>query len=712
MSSQTCKINDNTPYISLDICICKEKFEKIPIERRDLGIAGDITNYSIAIVGAGTTESMKNYMHNQGISNKLNKIYEYKLMGNFGIFSYLFKKVEGKDNGRAIGEVILETSVGYIATHELTAKTAKTLATRTASRLGITMAGRILGSYVGSVIPIGGTIVGAIAGAWLAGKVEEWWFSEEDKQLEKDKAENERIKQREIQYQNKINRINDYLIRNHYVELRELTETESEMLCKESSNIYSSYFKTILLMLSFPNYLDRDTEFYKSLQSQDTQKDSKEIESNNTESKKEILIKPIANAIPLRLAIQECYDSSKGALLKNTTIYIYNHRFQRVVAKGTTDSKGSLQIDTISVGQEIGIDKLSFIVDRDNLSESNFELSKTQYATITNIQTKHKQAKEYTANKIYLGFNDVQSKLKADYEVIRLHTQKESNAITFTPQINTTDMRYKQYTQFAYMTFNVMDFGIDEYIANISIQNRQSSGLNRLGTGLKESYPIKEEWHNKIVAFFGYCDSQIHTPYVKMSFMQPIVIIDIGDSGALHPRYEQGGMKRRDIILDVIAKLTKRIEQIRAYPIILGQNNESLEQRVKIANAIKHNIQDDRILLLSLHIDSEESGLASGMRCFYNAREYAREEEGFINKLERVKQDKNNANFAHKSNMYLTRFAAMPSVLITLGFISNESDRAKLNDKHYRLAISNSLHSAILHYITYTMAKNPIQKAV
>ena len=272
-------------------------------------------------------------------------------------------------------------------------------------------------------------------------------------------------------------------------------------------------------------------------------------------------------------------------------------------------------------------------------------------------------------------------------------------------------MRYKQYTQFAYMTFDVMDCSIDEYIANISIQNRQSSGLNRLGTGLKESYPIKEEWHNKIVAFFGYCDSQIHTPYVKMSFMQPIVIIDIGDSGALHPRYEQGGMKRRDIILDVVDKLKKRLEQIRAYPIILGQNNESLEQRVKIVNAIKHNIQNDRILLLSLHIDSEESGLASGMRCFYNAREYAREEEDFIARLENIKHDKNNANFAHKSNMYLAKFAAMPSVLITLGFISNDSDRAKLNDANYRNTLVSSLHLAILHHITQTMTKNPMQRA-
>ena len=694
-----------SPYISLEFCSCKQDFTQIPITRRDLGNTGTFINYSMVVAGTGSSELLSKYMDSQEISKRVNTLYKYKLMGNFGIFSYLFKKVEGKDNERAIKEVVFETAateIGGTAFRKvITSQTTKTLATKTASRLGITMAGRILGGYVGSVIPIAGTIVGAIAGAWLAGKVEEWWFSEEDKKLEDDKAYNAEIDKQVEQYNLKINRINDYLIRNHYVELRDLTEVESEMLCKESSNIYSSYFKTILLMLSFPNYLDRDTEFYKSLQSQDTQKE---------ESKKEILIQPIANAISLRLAIQECYDSSKGALLKNTTIYIYNHRFQRVVAKGRTDSKGSLQIDTISVGQEIGIDKISFIVDRDNLSESNFELSKTQYATITNIQVKHKQAKEYTANKIYLGFNDVQSKLKADYEVIRLHAQKGSNAITFTPQINTSDMRYKQYTQFAYMTFDVMDFSIDEYIANISIQNRQSSGLNRLGTGLKESYPIKKEWHNKIVAFFGYCDSQIHTPYVKMSFMQPIVIIDIGDSGALHPRYEQGSMKRRDIILDVVDKLKKRLEQIRAYPIILGQNNESLEQRVKIVNAIKHNIQNDRILLLSLHIDSEESGLASGMRCFYNAREYAREEEDFIARLENIKHDKNNANFAHKSNMYLAKFAAMPSVLITLGFISNDSDRAKLNDANYRNTLVSSLHLAILHHITQTMTKNPMQR--
>lgn len=472
-------------YTGLQVCI--PNLKDLPAPLNDFGLSGKAITYSMTILGAYSSEVLGQYMQKQGISDKTNVFYKYKLMGNFGMLSYLYKKAENKSNERAIGEVIFETGVGIgvdsIIKHRHTIQQgAKKIAAKTTTKLGISLGSRILagattGAVVGSSAPIVGTIVGAVAGAFLAGIAEDFFFGEgwfEDKDKKRELQQQERENRLYKIYITKINQIGDYLLRHKYIEKRILKDYESDELCRSINNPNESYFKTILLMLSFHNYLDKDTEFYKSLQSQDTQKDSKEIESNNTESKKEILIQPIANAIPLRLEIQECYDSSKGALLKDTTIYIYNHRFQRVVAKGRTDSKGSLQIDTISVGQEIGIDKLSFIVDRDNLSESNFELSKTQYATITNIQTKHKQAKEYTANKIYLGFNDVQSKLKADYEVIRLHAQKGSNAITFTPQINTTDMRYKQYTQFAYMTFNVMDFGIDEYIANISIKTAKA----------------------------------------------------------------------------------------------------------------------------------------------------------------------------------------------------------------------------------------------
>ncbi|WP_199768834.1 hypothetical protein, partial [Helicobacter trogontum] len=190
-----------SPYISLEFCSCKQDFTQIPITRRDLGNTGTFINYSMVVAGTGSSELLSKYMDSQEISKRVNTLYKYKLMGNFGIFSYLFKKVEGKDNERAIKEVVFETAateIGGTAFRKvITSQTTKTLATKTASRLGITMAGRILGGYVGSVIPIAGTIVGAIAGAWLAGKVEEWWFSEEDEQLKKDKAHNAEIERLE-----------------------------------------------------------------------------------------------------------------------------------------------------------------------------------------------------------------------------------------------------------------------------------------------------------------------------------------------------------------------------------------------------------------------------------------------------------------------------------------------------------------------------------
>ena len=263
------------PYTSLEFCFCSQNFEKIDINRRDLGIAGDIINYSMVSISAGSTEILENYMKSQGINNNTIKFYKIKLMGNFGIPSYLFKKAEGKDNERAIKEVVFETAAteigGITFQKAITSQTAKTLATRTASRLGITLGSRILagaatGAAFGSSIPIAGTIVGAIVGAWIAGKAEEWLFADEDEQLEKDKAHNAEIERLEKEYKLKIDRINDYLIRNHYIELRELTEAKSEELCKESNNLKSSYFKTIMLMQSFPNYLDRDKTFYKTLQ--------------------------------------------------------------------------------------------------------------------------------------------------------------------------------------------------------------------------------------------------------------------------------------------------------------------------------------------------------------------------------------------------------------------------------------------------------------
>lgn len=482
------------PYTSLEFCFCSQNFEKIDINRRDLGIAGDIINYSMVSISAGSTEILENYMKSQGINNNTIKFYKIKLMGNFGIPSYLFKKAEGKDNERAIKEVVFETAAteigGITFQKAITSQTAKTLATRTASRLGITLGSRILagaatGAAFGSSIPIAGTIVGAIVGAWIAGKAEEWLFAEEDEQLEKDKAHNAEIERLEKEYKLKIDRINDYLIRNHYIELRELTEAESEELCKESNNLKSSYFKTIMLMQSFPNYLDIDKEFYETLQEKalDSKKESKE--TNKTESK-QLHIKPIADSIPLTIEIEKCHNGISGNLLRNTTIYIYNHRFKRVVAKGKSDNNGKLIVHNVYVGKEDTIDKLSFITDRNNFDESNFELSLSQYESFTNIQKKHKSTKELKLLQAYFSFNGSKLSFEYEYGVSNLKANIYNDIIELIPTHNLKDTRFRQYIKYAYMVFDITDSNIDEKISNVTITNRAILELKNLGNGRKE----------------------------------------------------------------------------------------------------------------------------------------------------------------------------------------------------------------------------------
>ena len=70
-----------------------------------------------------------------------------------------------------------------------------------------------------------------------------------------------------------------------------------------------------------------------------------------------------------------------------------------MVAKGKSDNNGKLIVHNVYVGKEDTIDKLSFIPDRNNFDESNFELSLSQYESFTNIQKKHIYKRNIKAQK-------------------------------------------------------------------------------------------------------------------------------------------------------------------------------------------------------------------------------------------------------------------------------------------------------------------------
>ena len=241
-------------YASLNICQC-EFHNGLPQPKKQLNDLGGFTDNFLTFYLPANSAFASAMNDKYYPSNKLFNTPTITLGVNYGVIAYLFKKAEGKSNERAVGEATFEFAMSYLG-----GKAGEKLITKTATKVGVSLGSRILagattGAIIGSAAPIVGTVIGAIAGSLIALGIESLIFNYNDA-----KAENERIKQREIQYQNKINQITSYLTNNHYIELRELTEIEAEMLCKNLSNLDMDSKSGIDLMLSFPNYLKKESK--------------------------------------------------------------------------------------------------------------------------------------------------------------------------------------------------------------------------------------------------------------------------------------------------------------------------------------------------------------------------------------------------------------------------------------------------------------------
>ncbi|HEB9274050.1 hypothetical protein AJ934_00040 [Campylobacter sp. BCW_6875] len=495
--------NNNTIYGSLEIR--KKIDDKFALNQnsaniRDFGNIGTLASYGMSITGATSGKILEQYMINQSVSTKVITFYKYKIMGNFGILSYLYKKAENKSNTRAFGEIAVETAIGALATSQIAINTIE-IGISFISRIA---AGAATGAAIGSSFPIVGTVVGTL----VAGFFNDLIFGDEDEELKKQEAKEKYLEEK---LDEKMHKIINYLITHQYIELRVLNEDEAEKLCKEISDINSPYFKTILLMLSFPYYLDKDEQSYKKAQ-----------EKNPTI----IRIQPIANALNIKIEINECFLAKNGEALKNKEIYVYNHRFDRVVAKAMSDDEGKIVFENVYVGKESTIDKISFIIDRENFNEDNFYESVLKYAPMFNIQKKHKQKGQAFIDKMFFSFTYAQG-IMQDNEVLKLEALKNNFNIVFDYEVRKQEESYKNYIILSYLVFDVKE-DIEEYIRHTTIENRAFRGLELLGRGWKNQYSIKDEWRDKGVVFFAYFNSQKFTPYKKMAFIdKPIVILDI-----------------------------------------------------------------------------------------------------------------------------------------------------------------------------------------
>ncbi|MCQ2591994.1 MAG: N-acetylmuramoyl-L-alanine amidase [Treponema sp.] len=246
---------------------------------------------------------------------------------------------------------------------------------------------------------------------------------------------------------------------------------------------------------------------------------------------------------------------------------------------------------------------------------------------------------------------------------------------------------------------------------------------------------VTERFFDDVVTFFKEEDETL--------FKVGAILIDAGhggkDPGALKT-YTINGKKvtiqEKDINLKVAKLLYERLKL--AYPdkqIILTRKTDdflSLSERTDIANSVKVP-ENDAILFISIHVNSSLNKTSSGYEVWYLSPGYRRtvidqstveddktlfpilnsmmEEEYttesimiakfIMDGLQAQVGNLSKARGIKAEEWFVVKNANMPSVLIELGFVSNEAEALLLNDDNYLKKATLGIYNGIGAFITH-----------
>ncbi|MFV0250283.1 MAG: N-acetylmuramoyl-L-alanine amidase [Bacilli bacterium] len=103
-------------------------------------------------------------------------------------------------------------------------------------------------------------------------------------------------------------------------------------------------------------------------------------------------------------------------------------------------------------------------------------------------------------------------------------------------------------------------------------------------------------------------------------------------------------------------------------------------------------------LFLSIHLNSEETGIWSGAQVFYD------DNNVFNEKIANIFQSEFNSNLGSKreyklvDDLYLQKRITRPGILIEVGFLSNASDRYLLKQVYYQKKVASVITNGVLKY--------------
>ena len=168
-----------------------------------------------------------------------------------------------------------------------------------------------------------------------------------------------------------------------------------------------------------------------------------------------------------------------------------------------------------------------------------------------------------------------------------------------------------------------------------------------------------------------------------------IVVLDCGHGGS-DPGAQGGGYNEKDATYAILYEYAKKYfdsdtSNVKAYWTRYDDTFVSLSDRASFASKVGAD------LFISLHMNSSTNTSATGTEVFYSTSNNTTQSNGLTSKkmasefLSAMLEVMDTTNRGVKTATYtVINKNTVPAVLIELGFISNEKDRAKIVDEEYQ----------------------------
>lgn len=195
---------------------------------------------------------------------------------------------------------------------------------------------------------------------------------------------------------------------------------------------------------------------------------------------------------------------------------------------------------------------------------------------------------------------------------------------------------------------------------------------------------------------------------VSLPLFGKIIYLDPGHGG-LDPGAIYGGIKEKDINLEITKKLRNKLLKLGAIVYLTRDGDYDLS-RIQTSSRKKSDLsrraniinESNCDLFLSIHLNAEITNSYKGAQVFYSAKNSKNKAIATIFDKILKKRLTTKRKMKKIKDLYLHSKIRRPGVLLELGFMSNPNERYLLKNDSYQDKLVNAIIESILIYFKKT----------